>query len=249
MDFQGNYDFSVLSIKDLVEARDLYHFHLMSKANVIGTAIGSYLIRKTDPRDGTSPSEKSKKIPRTFSTSEVRQYSWPCIIVLVREWFQEDDFGPHGKAKSWDILPKALYLADGRAVPVCTVVAKPIPASEKAGVSGPLLRPNSTFGGGLALHVTVQGEERFGTAGCLVSDGHLTYALTARHVCGEPGTPISIELRNGKHNIGESAANQLTRRLFSDVYPAFPMRQTWLGIDVGLVKLENVSEWTPNCHH
>ena len=40
-----DFDFSSLSLKDLIEARDLYHFHLMNKANVIGTAVGLYLIR------------------------------------------------------------------------------------------------------------------------------------------------------------------------------------------------------------
>ena len=31
--------FSTLSLSDLVEARDLYHFHLMSKKNVVATAV------------------------------------------------------------------------------------------------------------------------------------------------------------------------------------------------------------------
>jgi hypothetical protein len=33
-----DFDFTSLSLKDLVKARDLYHFHLMNKANVVGTA-------------------------------------------------------------------------------------------------------------------------------------------------------------------------------------------------------------------
>jgi hypothetical protein len=40
-----DFDFASLSLKDLIEARDLYHFHLMNKANVVGTAVGLYLIR------------------------------------------------------------------------------------------------------------------------------------------------------------------------------------------------------------
>ena len=40
-----DFDFSSLSLKDLIEARDLYHFHLIGKANVVGTAIGLYLVR------------------------------------------------------------------------------------------------------------------------------------------------------------------------------------------------------------
>lgn len=246
MDHTGAYDFSVLSLKDLIEARDLYHFHLMSKANVVGTAVGSYLIRDSDPADGTPPPD-GPKAPRTFGNSHVRSYSWPCVLVIVREWLTDDDFGPKGKAKPWEIVPKALFLPDGRAVPVCTVLAPPVPVEEKQGRPA-TLRPSATFGGGLALEVTVQGENRFGTAGCLVTDGHLTYALTARHVCGEPGTSVFCDLRLGPQPIGVSADKQLTRRSFAEVYPAFPMRQTWLGIDVGLVKLDRLGEWTPNVY-
>jgi hypothetical protein len=83
-------DFSSLSLKDLIEARDLYHFHLMSKANVVGTAIGLYLIREEEdwPQargEGVRPRRKLT-YPRTLANSEVRDYSWPCILVLVREW-------------------------------------------------------------------------------------------------------------------------------------------------------------------
>jgi hypothetical protein len=247
MNYDGGYDFGSNSIKDLVEARDQYHFHLMSKANVVGTAIGSYLIRDADPQDGSEASDELKKIPRTFFNSHVRPYSWPCIIVLVRKWLQEGDFGPNGKAKPWQILPKTLYLPDGRAVPVCTVLAAPVAADQKSG-SLPTPQPSTTFGGGVPLHVNVQGEDRFGTTGCLVSDGHLTYALTARHVCGEAGTPVMAGLRGRTKEIGVSAEKQLTRKLFSEVYPGLPMRQTWLGIDAGLVKLEQLEEWTPNIY-
>ena len=91
MDHIGDYDFSALSLKDLIEARDLYHFHLMSKPNVVGTAVGSYLIRDSDPKDGTPPPESHSE-PRTFANAHVRRYSWPCILVLVREWLAESDF-------------------------------------------------------------------------------------------------------------------------------------------------------------
>ncbi len=39
-DLQGTTDdFASLSLTDLLLARDLYHFHLINKANVVGTAI------------------------------------------------------------------------------------------------------------------------------------------------------------------------------------------------------------------
>jgi hypothetical protein len=42
-------NFAALSTKDLLDARDQYHWHLIHKKNVVGTTIGLYYIRKTDP--------------------------------------------------------------------------------------------------------------------------------------------------------------------------------------------------------
>ena len=74
-----SYNFANLSVHDLLEARDTYHYHLLSKANVIGTAIGLYLIRKDEswPQrkgEGKNPPNK-KTYPRTLSNSEARDYS------------------------------------------------------------------------------------------------------------------------------------------------------------------------------
>lgn len=242
-------DFSVLSLKDLIEARDLYHFHLMSKANVVGTAVGLYLIREkedwpTRRGEGIKPKHKLT-YARTFGNSEVRDYSWPCILVLVRDWVDAKDFGQEGEPPASAMVPKRLYLPDGRAVPVCTVHAPPIAEDDKPGFT-PIIRPQATFGGGLPVHVVVQKEERFATISCLLSDGHTYYALTARHVCGEAGTPVSAELRGRLVQIGVSTDNQITRKLFSEVYPALPLRQTWLNLDVGLVRVDDVNAWTPN---
>ena len=78
-----DFDFSSLSLKDLIEARDLYHFQLMSKANVVGTAVRLYLIRDQEdwpqaPGEGVRPRHKLS-YARTFANSQVRDYSWPCI--------------------------------------------------------------------------------------------------------------------------------------------------------------------------
>lgn len=249
---QDDFDFSSLSLKDLIEARDLYHFHLMSKVNVVGTAVGLYLIRREEdwPKP-PPPGEEGKPYrkltyPRTFDNSEVRDYSWPCIIVLVRDWIDESDFGK-GPHRPWQIVPKSLYLPDGRVVPVCTVLAPPMPL-DAGPPREPVAWPQATFGGGLPLYVDVQRERHMATIGCLVSDGHTTYALTARHACGEPDTEISAMLRGGLSQIGVSSDKQIARKLFADVYPALPMRQTWLGLDVGLVRIDDVGQWTPNIY-
>jgi hypothetical protein len=248
---ESDTDFSSLSLKDLIEARDLYHFHLMSKANVVGTAIGLYLIR--DPQTGAESRARGEQVnnqrkgPRKLENSRVSEISWPCILVLVREWIEEGEFGPTGKAAPWESVPKRLYLPDGRVVPVCIVLAPPVPQDEGPSVE-PVAWPQRTIGGGLRLKVNVQHEDHFATIGCLVSDGNTTYALTARHVCGEPGTEVSAQLRGEIVPIGVSSDKQITRRLFSDVYPALPLLQTWLGLDVGLVRLDNVNHWTPNVY-
>ena len=166
--------------------------------------------------------------PRTLGNSQVRDYSWPCILVLVREWIDESDFGKPDKPGPWQILPKRIDLPDGRSIPVCTVLAPPI-AQKNGPAIEPVAWPKATFGGGLPLYVDVQHETHLATIGCLVSDGHTTYALTARHACGEPGTKVSAMLREGLSPIGVSSNKQITRKLFSEVYPALPLRQTWLG--------------------
>ena len=195
-----DFEFSSLSLKDLIEARDLYHFHLMSKANVVGTAVGLYLIRDEEnwpqaPGEGFRPRHKPTSW-RTFANSHVRDYSWPCILVLVREWVDEADFGKPDKPAPWQIVPKRIDLPDGRSIPVCTVLAPPV-AQKNGPAIEPVAWPKATFGGGLPLYVDVQHETHLATIGCLVSDGHTTYALTARHACGEPGTKVSAMLRDG----------------------------------------------------
>jgi hypothetical protein len=245
------FDFSSLSLRDLIEARDLYHFHLMNKANVVGTAVGLYLIRDEEdwprpPGEGVQP-KRHLDDPRTFRNSHVRDYSWPCILVLVREWVQKTDFGKKDMPTQWDLVPKRLDLPDGRAVPVCTVWAPPLARDEGPAIE-PVAWPKATFGGGLPLYVEVQHEIHQATIGCLMSDGHTTYALTARHACGEPGTEVSAMLRGGLARIGVSTDKQITRKLFSEVYPALPLRQTWLGLDVGLVRVDDTRDWTPNVY-
>jgi len=232
---RSDQDFASLSLKDLMEARDLYHFHLMNKANVIGTAIGLYLIRDED-----------KGPRRTFGNSHVREYSWPCIIVLVREWVEKESFGKEGQPELHE-LPKTLFLPDGRSVPVCVVLAPSVPQVQKQ-ARPPVPRPNQIFGGGLPIFVKSQEQHHIATVGCLVSDGRLTYALTARHAAAEPGNEVSVMLRAGFQRIGEGTDKQISRKVFSEVYPALPLRQTWLNLDVGLVRLDDVRAWTANTY-
>ena len=246
------YDYSRLSLTDLLQARDTYHYHLLSKANVVGTAVGLYLIRKDEEwpkRKGEAKQPHNKKTyPRTLMNSEVRDYSWPCVLAFVRNWEDERAFGPGGRYAPQSIVPKTLYMPDGRAVPVCVVETKEAPPAETFMESATSVSPSHMFGGGLPISVEVQGSTHMATAGCMVSDGHLAYVLTARHACGEAGTVVSSSLRDGGVRIGESSAKQLTRLPFSDVYPDFPGRRSYVSLDVGLVRVDETDQWTSNTY-
>lgn len=247
-----SYDYSSLSLKDLIEARDTFHYHLLSKANVIGTAVGRYLIRHDEawPRrqgEGKSPPAQ-KSYARTLFNSEVRDYSWPCILAFVREWEPESAFGKGGRYDAAKIVPKTLFLSDGRAVPVCVVQASPSQLAAAENQPTGLTPPAFKLGGGLSIIVNVQGADHEATAGCLVSDGHTVYALTARHACGEPGTLIESRLRGGRVRIGVSSPRQLTRLPFSKVYGDFPGRRAYNALDVGLVRIDTLDDWTSNIY-
>ena len=113
-----------LSLSDLVAARDLYHFHLMNHANVVATALGRYRIRVDD----SWPTQDSVGRvhgtgARTLQNSEVRPYSWPCVLVFVKEWVDEAKFFAGGGYDPDDFVPKTLYMPDGRKVPVCVIQA------------------------------------------------------------------------------------------------------------------------------
>ncbi|MQY31929.1 phospholipase C/P1 nuclease family protein [Nocardia aurantia] len=246
-----HYDYSQLNLADLLRARDAYHFHLMNKANVIGTAVGYYLVRdEGDPdTDGhTRPAKSTSRTrspARTFANSSVRDYSWPCVLVLVSRWEDEDEFSAGGKYSPAQMVPKTLFLPDGQAVPVCVVQVEPDRAAESA--PPPDVRPAWKMGGGLPLRVMSQGVEHLATAGCLVGDGHYLYALTAAHVCGDPQTPVTSMLRHGPVTVGHSD-RQISGVDFATVYPEFPSRRSMSTVDAGLIRLDDINNWTSNIY-
>ena len=115
---QPHYDFNHLSVKDLVEARDMFHAHLINKKNVVATAVGRYLIRKNDlDENGKYKSGKEKK-PRTLENSIVVDISWPCILVFVDTWQNEEELIRNESGNITNIIPKTIYMPDGRIIPV-----------------------------------------------------------------------------------------------------------------------------------
>ncbi len=234
-------NFRSLSLKDLLDARDTYHWHLMNKANVVGTAVGAYLIRDGD--GGAA----SHKLPRTFENSSVRDSSWPCVLVLVRDWVEASGFGgADGVLAPQDMVPRTLFMPDGRVVPVCVVQVSTVEARAGAQASAPadMRWPNSMVGGGFPLVVEAQGERRQASVGCLVTDGHTIYALTNRHVCGRPGTPVSVQTRGGIAVVGHASNLQLARLPFREVYPEFPGGRSYATLDIGLVEIDDINDWT-----
>ena len=101
----------MLSLKDLVEARDHYHVHLIHKENVVATAVGRYLVRK-DTKDtaafasGLGRTATQNRGPRTLANSEVRPYSWPCGLVFVEQWVLPHEFGNPQKPHPDSMVPR-----------------------------------------------------------------------------------------------------------------------------------------------
>ena len=240
--------FNMLSLKDLVEARDHYHVHLMHKENVVATAVGRYLVRKTTPdtaafASGLGRSATPDRGPRTLANSEVRPYSWPCVLVFVEEWVLPHEFGNPQKPHPDNMVPRALYMPDGRVVPVCVVQVDRI--TSDPGPVRNLTFPENLIGGGYPVLVDVQGQEHVASVGCLVSDGHLVYALTNRHVAGQPGEPVLLSILGGrKVEIGKTSNKHLTRLPFQNVYSGWPGKNVYVNLDIGLIEVADKEQWT-----
>jgi hypothetical protein len=241
-------DYSTLSLPDLLAARDQFHVHLMHKANVIGTAVGRYRVRKTDPwpkRVGELAMApvpyKPGREPRTLANSQVRDYSWPAVLVFVKEWVPQSDF-TSGQVSTADFIPPAIYMPNGDKIPICVIQADRddrLPATDANYVY-----PSNFIGGGYPIIADVQGQEHVASVGCLVTDGHKTYALTNRHVAGAQGEILYSILNGNKTPIGTTSSLQLTRKRFDYVYAEWPGKDTYVNLDIGLIEIDDLNRWT-----
>jgi hypothetical protein len=252
--------FNDLSLADLLRARDQFHAHLLHKANVVGTAVGRYLIRTSDPypqrADAVAepPKPKAKKQARTIENSEVRDYSWPAVLVFVSEWVDDANFSADdGEAHYSDYVPKTIYLEDGRSVPVCVVLAPlvestppPIDPSmltfPSATVSGP------TLSGGYPAYIDVQKGRHFASLGCLVTDGHTLYAMTSRHVTGEAGEELFTVAGGKKVRLGQTSGKQLGRIEFERAYETLAGKHVSINLDVGLIAVDDQRLWNASIY-
>jgi hypothetical protein len=238
-------DFNLLSLDDLLAARDHFHLHLSHKPNVVATAIGRYRIRKSDPwPDKNNPkairykSRDSFTTPRTLENSEIRPYSWPAILVFVDKWAQVKDFINHPE----DAIPPAVYMPNGQKVPICIIQVNKQETTPENNANYTF--PANMMGGGYPVICDVQGREHFGSVGCLVTNGHKVFALTNRHVAGEVGTSISAIIGKNKVRVGTSASYTLNRLLFEKVYPGWKGKNIYIDLDVGLIDIDNLQDWT-----
>jgi hypothetical protein len=237
----GRQDYAALSLKDLLDARDQYHVHLMRQPNVVATAIGYYRIRKEDTPPGVEPAHHGEG-RRTLTNSEIRPYSWPAVLVIVAEWAEATEFGAGRTYDPDAIVPRTLYLPDGRRVPVCVIEAPRELAAEAAPAE--VAYPLNNIGSGHPLLVTVQGRQHVATVGCLVTDGHRAYALTNRHVTGTAGEVVCSRLGGREREVGLASPLDESRASFSDLYPGWAGRSTFVNLDVGLVDVDRLDDWT-----
>jgi hypothetical protein len=246
--FTSKQNYKSLSIRDLLEARDSFHVHLYNKENVIATAIGKYRIRKEDP-DAKNPlvaRDKEESPPRTFENTVIKPWSWPCILVFVDRWLTRSEM----KDMPEQVVPPSVYMPDGRVVPLCVMLA------QKKSTSSPGLNEltftTQLMGGGYPVISNVQGQQRVGTIGCLVTDGHSVYALTNKHVTGEilhgsnddQGSEIYTIINGKTCKIGSGYPKQLGKKLFADIYNGYPGKNVFSNVDAGLIRLEDVSDFT-----
>lgn len=244
--YKASSNFASLSLRDLIEAREVFHYHLLSKKNVVATALGPYRIRKEDPwpdkdypKGHPTPRQREK---RTLFNSEVRPYSWPAIYVFVSQWEEEATLSEHDPA---DVVPKRIYLPDGRVVPICVIEARRQPYSTDLRVDPRRMQPRNVLAPGVPLiNDDAQGVQRIGTAGCMVKDGERYYVLTNRHVAGPEGTRIAAWNGHRPVEVGRTSDKGITRLAFKDVYPHFTSTYQYLLMDVGLVEVFDIQRWT-----
>jgi hypothetical protein len=244
--FPPNRNYSLLNLRDLLDARDHYHVHLAHLPHVVGTAVGRYLVHEKDwwythqpGIDADAPkSFRPPTSPRTLFNSAVRPWSWPCVLVFVNEWRERRSFAQEPDC----MVPRALYLPDGRVVPTCVVLVEEQKVS--AGSDYHLSFPRTLVGGGCLTLADVQGCTHIGSIGCLVTDGDLTYALTNRHVTGDPGREICTSQHGRRVRLGISDEKQIGDKVFPSAYPGWAGDNTRLQIDAGLIRIDDLNGWT-----
>jgi len=239
--FPPQREFSSLSLRDLLDARDAYHVHLSHIDNVVATAVGRYLLHEDDwhakhPPDEPRPEDFPRPAtPRTLENSLMRSWSWPCVLVFVRQWGRSRDLGS-------EAVPKRLYLPDGRQVPTCVVLGTP-----DESLPPPITEPgfaSELIGGGYRCERRGQGVTEIGTFACMVRREGSYYALTNSHVAGAVGEPVFARIRGEAERVGQADGVRVSKQALKSLFPSFGESHAFVNLDAGLVRLDDVSNWT-----
>jgi len=234
------FNFNNLSVKDLIEARDMFQVHLFNKKNVKATAIGRYLIRLSDIDKNGKYSPQSIKSKRTLENSAVIDISWPCILVFVNKWEDDKYLVENGVS---NLIPKNIFMPDGRVVPVCVVESSKNETAHTPIEMERLRFPTNLMGGGFPLMVRSQGKDYVASVGCLVSDGHKYYALTNKHVVGESGEIVESIIGRQRMRIGVSTGKSIGKVKFSQLYRGWDDDNMMVSCDVGLIEIDDLDRW------
>ncbi|MGH9656549.1 MAG: S1/P1 Nuclease, partial [Bryobacteraceae bacterium] len=170
----------------------------------------------------------------------VQPWSWPCVLVFVKEWLKPAE--SHAAAVKSQIVPPFIYLPDGRVIPTCVMRASVWGGTDTRLVGYQFSR--RLMGGGYPVVTQVQGSEHVGSVGCLVTDGTRHFALTNQHVAGDGGSEIFTLLQGDARRIGVSAKRSVRSKPFQDLYPGFPGAFTRSHLDVGLIEVDDLANWT-----
>jgi hypothetical protein len=249
--YTPRYDFSSLSVQQLLIVRDAWNIHLAHMENVIATAIGRYRIRRDDP-DARRPPQSldalhhvrpPKAPPRTLQNTLVKPWSWPCVLVFVSQWRTQEQM----RSDPDQVVPRVLHVKDAKTgqvivAPTCVILA------EEKEAAPPRIReltfPTNFMGGGYPILKVVQEEQHVGSVACLVRDGDTTYGLTNQHVAGPSGEAVQTLLGGRRIDVGRSGARQASKMPFEEAYPGLRGEGTHAVVDAGLIRLDDVTCWT-----
>ena len=212
----------------MLDARDAYHVHLLNLPHVVATAVGRYLKRREEAaRQARSVDERlalkpGVRPPRTLEGSYVHSWSWPvCWCSLIMDGRR----GDRERTRTTWCHGSCIFLTV-RVVPTCVVYAPPTVLSTEE-LEQHLSFPSSLVGGGYVCLSEVQGRERSGSIGCLVTDGDRVFALTNRHVAGVPGRGLYTMVGGGYTLIGHTAERSGAVGSFPEAYPGLCRQPGW----------------------
>ena len=137
-------------------------------------------------------------------------------------------------------------MPDGRIIPTCTVLIHENDISTNH--SPAVVFSDHLYGGSYLVLSDVQNKEHLATVGCLVTDGNLVYALTNKHVTGEHNDREQQEIftiiQGERLRIGTTYSKQAGKKPFEEVYKGWPGSYSYSTIDAGLIKLDDITQWT-----